>query len=236
MSNTPKKVSNIYNILEEEEKEKKNKKIKHNDFPSLPCSIKKTSTVLENLSSHSSTTKGLPQASRGFAEFQRNVTPNGSTFLQNKISYAIIASINPETFSTSNSSPITSVIDHPFGPNPLLLQSLKEPKIKEQEQFPLMLSKQITLNSSPMNNVITTPDNKIDSYAKKLSIIPDKNKFNIPFKPLKNLNIKHRWDDDAYWNDDADEEDYEEISYNSKNTAEEFYERLGVNNDDPFWN
>ena len=36
----------------------------------------------QTLSSHSSTPKGLPQASRGFAEFQRNVTPNGSTFLQ----------------------------------------------------------------------------------------------------------------------------------------------------------
>ena len=38
----------------------------------------------QTLSSHSSTPKGLPQASRGFAEFQRNVTPNGSTFLQNQ--------------------------------------------------------------------------------------------------------------------------------------------------------
>ena len=32
----------------------------------------------QTLSSHSSTPKGLPHASRGFAEFQRNVTPNGS--------------------------------------------------------------------------------------------------------------------------------------------------------------
>ena len=32
----------------------------------------------QSLSSNSSTPKGLPQANRGFAEFQRNVTPNGS--------------------------------------------------------------------------------------------------------------------------------------------------------------
>ena len=33
---------------------------------------------IQTISSHSSTPKGLPQASRGFAEFKRNVTPNSS--------------------------------------------------------------------------------------------------------------------------------------------------------------
>ena len=57
----------------------------------------------QTLSSHSSTPKGLPQASRGFVEFQRNVTPNGSIFLQ----------ISNDTESENNCSPKCELLFSP---------------------------------------------------------------------------------------------------------------------------
>ena len=59
-------ISSCMNEVPEKKQEKKQV------IPPLSNSYRQT------LSSHSSTPKGLPQASLGFAEFQRNVTPNGS--------------------------------------------------------------------------------------------------------------------------------------------------------------
>jgi hypothetical protein len=121
------------------------------------------------------------------------------------------------------------------------------PSPKKEPELTLIVIKEIPKEEYPILSIPKTPKTPIQnitlSYAKKLAMAPEKKPqdHQIIFK-MKNINIRHRWDDDNYWNDEDDEDDDMDYDTHTTNTRltedtyekDEFYERLSGYND-PFW-